>query len=327
MTELFPGFVAVDDVGLPSIVDLLSLLDHSVRSSTTPIRLVTVAELSELRGLLEVAICEVIQPKGSGETKGPTTKDGLFLPWKLAHRFQALSAADPARKFWKWMEEANNQRQDSVALISTNYDTSIEQMISENLTFERISEQVDFGVSWRDPDREEAYPRPVSPWLRLYKLHGSLNWLRCDLCEHMYLNYAWDIYVRVLDPEVSDINSCHCGHGRLSLMLVTPSYVRDVREPNLLGIWRDALELLRTSDAWVIVGYSLPSDDISIRSMLTRAAQGRVKLPRITVVLDRNRPEILARYSLLFADYRAYLLGFGAYINELSSVNENDVLS
>lgn len=179
--------------------------------------------------------------------------------------------------------------------------------------------QVDFGFTWRDPDHEKPHPRPAKPWLRYYKLHGSLNWLRCDLCEHIYVNHAFDIYHRVLDAKISADNCCHCGHGKLSLMLITPSYVRDVREANLLTIWRNALELLRTSDNWVMVGYSLPPDDVNIRSMLMRAAQGRRRPPKVTVVLDRELPEVTARYQLLFPDLVSHPRGFDAYIRELGA--------
>jgi NAD-dependent SIR2 family protein deacetylase len=293
LTRLFPGFQTADEKSLPSVVDLLSLVDHSLRSSTTPVRLIPVHILGEMRTLLEVAICNVISP---------------------AERKPKRAGRD----FWSWLESANNLNRDSIALISTNYDTSIEQIIASTLGFHRTTTFLDFGVAWRDPDREEPYSRPVKPWMRFYKLHGSLNWLRCDMCEHMYLNYKWDIYKRVLDKKVLDKNSCHCGHGKLSLMLVTPSYIRDVREPNLLSIWQNALELLRTSDEWVFVGYSLPSDDINIRSMIMRATQGRDTPPKVTVVLDKNHPEVYGRYRLLFPMFVPSSQGFGEYIKQLS---------
>jgi len=300
LVRLFPGFAKAKEEALPNIVELLSLLDHSLRSSTTPIPRVAVPEISEARSLLEVAICDVIRQGEEGRKPGSPIAD----------------------KFWKWVSLNNDREKDSLALISSNYDTSIEQLINKawESDFDRIAENVDFGFSWRDPDREQPYTRPAVPWLRFYKLHGSLNWLRCDLCEHIYMNYKYDIYHRVLDSEIVADNSCHCGHGKLSLMLVTPSYIRDVREPNLLTIWRNALELLRTSDHWVMVGYSLPPDDVNIRSMLMRAAQGRRRRRlKVTVVLDRSRPDVFARYQVLFPNLETYSLGFAAYVNNLKS--------
>ena len=38
--------------------------------------------------------------------------------------------------------------------------------------------KIDFGFAWRDPDSEigEIHPCPLQPSMRLYKLHGSINW-------------------------------------------------------------------------------------------------------------------------------------------------------
>ena len=37
--------------------------------------------------------------------------------------------------------------------------------------------------------------------------------------------------------------ACDCG----------PSFVREVRDPILLEIWRNALEVLREADRWIVV--------------------------------------------------------------------------
>ena len=51
--------------------------------------------------------------------------------------------------------------------------------------------------------------------------------------------------------------------------------VRDVRDPHLLNVWRAATEALRTATEWYVIGYSLPSEDLAIRSMLLRAFSAR----------------------------------------------------
>jgi hypothetical protein len=85
---------------------------------------------------------------------------------------------------------------------------------------------------------------------------------------------------------------------------VTPSFIRDIRDPNLLGIWTHALELLRKADEWIIIGYSMPPKDIAIRSLLIRAAtaRGLSDGPRITVVQYGKNPKIRAAYELFFED-------------------------
>jgi hypothetical protein len=96
-------------------------------------------------------------------------------------------------------------------------------------------------------------------------------------------------------------NECHCGHRPLRHVIVAPSYVRDVRDPVILGIWHSALEALREANEWVIVGYSLPPEDVAIRSMLLRAYQGRdgESKPRITIVQKQRQEPELTRYRLL----------------------------
>ncbi len=72
----------------------------------------------------------------------------------------------------------------------------------------------------------------------------------------------------------------------LKSLLVTPSVVRNIRDPSLLAIWNAALEDLRRADEWIFIGYSLPSEDVAIRSLLLRAFHTRRKkqTPRIKVI-------------------------------------------
>ena len=41
--------------------------------------------------------------------------------------------------------------------------------------------------------------------------------------------------------------------------------VRDIRDSNLLQIWKAAMEALRTADQIVFIGYSLPAEDFAIK--------------------------------------------------------------
>ena len=65
-----------------------------------------------------------------------------------------------------------------------------------------------------------------------------------------------------------------------------------------------ALAWMRSAARWVIVGYSLPPEDLAIRSLLLRAYTTAVEPPEVVVVQngDKARPN----YELLFpgCDYR-----------------------
>jgi hypothetical protein len=153
------------------------------------------------------------------------------------------------------------------------------------------------------------------------KLHGSLSWLKCPLCGFIYVNTTGDVVAQAFREDKVDYNNtCVCGHGPVRAVLVAPSMVRSVLDPNLLTIWRSALEALRTAEDWVIAGYSLPPEDIAIRSILVRAyhARGpRERRPRIRVVQLERDETTEDRYRLLFPDVEFEYGGFESFVEKL----------
>lgn len=253
-----------NDIPLPTV---LGMLNHMLVAGTRIRFQNTSRTVADVKALLEYAIADELTPD---------PHDGKNH--KLLNRFANILLED--RNF-------------TIGVISTNYDVCVEQVI-----FDRYSERIrafkkqdkwktakdnhrligqlfDFGTSWRLVyDGGQVITRPMKPKFAWYKLHGSLNWLRCDQCEHVYINPDWPIATLSIEKK-SYATTCHCGYYPLSHLLVTPSLVRDIRETNLLQIWRHALELLRTAKKWIFVGYSLPAEDIAIRSILQRAYYGR----------------------------------------------------
>jgi hypothetical protein len=213
-----------------------------------------------------------------------------------------------------------------LGIITTNYDVMIEKRLYARLDAEEIPGLIDFGLSWRAVDSPDAptQPRPSAPWLGLYKLHGSLDWLRCPLCEHIYIDPARTIFRGDGGRARSDAlpgrgASCVCGYRPLRHIIVAPSMVRDVRNPNLLTIWHSALEALRTADEWIVIGYSMPPEDVAIRAMLLRAYRGRRTPPRVRLVEQAQREEVENRYRLLFPDLEFEGKGVEGFIASLQA--------
>lgn len=281
LKALLPGLERASE--LPLITDILSLIDYSLLTSTSPLRRRTPADLQRLRTLLEQAIYDVLW--------WPYTRDDL--PPLLARWAEALSTLAQSAQI-------------PPAIVSTNYDLSIETELVRAWNYDH--ELFDFGFTWRDPKSGELHDRPAAPRLRLYKLHGSVNWLKCGLCDHVYVNLRGAIGGYGYSPRRTENTTCHCSHSPLRPVLVTPSLVRDVREVNLLEIWRNSLELLRRARTWVLIGYSFPPEDIAVRSLFLRAAQGRKRPPEVTVVQKGDDPSTRARYEVLFPDC-IYLTG------------------
>jgi NAD-dependent SIR2 family protein deacetylase len=98
-------------------------------------------------------------------------------------------------------------------VITTNYDMLLESEIYPRMgSYAEIWEKIDFGFSPREPQSGTIPPRPARPVFRLYKLHGSLNWLRCARCDRIYINPHGHIYShsRSITRE-----ACHCFHAPL----------------------------------------------------------------------------------------------------------------
>ncbi|MGJ5815174.1 hypothetical protein [Paludibaculum fermentans] len=286
LPAVLPGFYD-EALELPMITDLLSLIDYSLAAGRTLIPGRPAAHLLELRTLLDWALLSVIEPDSKS----------------------ALLTHPLLESFCNWLNAHGGASGEPIGVISTNYDIAVERKLFSPYTSHYAVGQVfDFGMRWRDPDIFGLYSPPLQPAYRFYKLHGSLNWLRCENCEHIYIN-TFGAISNLAFQERSVFNTCDCGHGPLSTVLVAPSMVRDVREPNLLGIWTHALEQLRTSQDWLIIGYSMPAEDIAIRSLLIRAYNGSGRTrPRIRIVQRDESRSTLSRYKQFFPDCE-YLTG------------------
>ncbi len=185
---------------------------------------------------------------------------------------------------------------------------------------EALPAQVDFGMTWREAGRRgPAHPRPQEPRLGIYKLHGSLDWLRCALCDHVYVHPARTIFREGGQLERGQGRRCACGYGPLRHLIVAPSTVREIQDPSLLSLWQGALEALRGADRWVVIGYSLPPEDVAIRSMLVRAFHGRERPPHLTVVGRGDGGELEQRYRLLFPDLLYDRGGVEGFVAALST--------
>ncbi len=254
-----------------SICSVLSLIDHMANSKQMPIPSWQITHLQDLQLLLEQAIAWVI------ETEEQETASANSFKGSMAEYIQRMA------------------KQGTFTFITTNYDIWLERRLFRKLynSPRKVATEFDFGFAWRDAISEKliVYDRPTPAQRKCgwYKLHGSFNWLRCELCGQIYMNtYGSIVDICLLFPKSPD-TACHCGRFPLRPLLVSPSFVRDVRDSNLLEIWRHSLEALRTAEEWVFVGYSFPEEDYVIRAMILRAYNGwernkTQRKPRVRII-------------------------------------------
>lgn len=302
LTTLLPAFFD-DSIELPLITDVLSLIDLLLSTGEIAVPMLSTEEMEDLRTLLEEAIIHSIEAAGVPDREGPLDR---LTDW-------ILGAADGGAP---------------LAVVSTNYDTVVESLVFEKVDMDpelEIPSTVDLGFSWREHSQgkylEAVHQPPPTPRVRLLKLHGSVSWLRCPLCGFIYVNTVGSIVQQAFREDKIDYNNtCVCGHGPVRPVIVAPSMVRTINDPDLLTIWRSALEAMRVADEWIIVGYSLPPEDIAIRSILVRAHSGRGRdrtPPSIRVVQRKKDEQLEGRYRLLFPECSFEYSGFEGFIEKL----------
>jgi hypothetical protein len=305
LRDALPGLFE-EGVEVPLVTDLLSLLDHMLLAGHPARPGLRVAELDRLRALLEEAMAEV-----------------LSAPMEEGRAAQNAPLLDRLVGWMHGVADSNDRR---LSVITTNYDVAIEKRLYQAMETREIPGQVDFGLTWRPMTAsagDVVHLRPPAPRLAFFKLHGSLDWLRCPLCDHIYIDPARTIFRGANAGETGEAGvpqACVCGHAPLRHILVAPSMVRDVRNPNLLSIWQSAFEALRTADEWIVIGYSLPPEDIAIRSMLLRAYRGRPAPPEVTLVERAETKDVENRYRLLLPELRFQSGGVEGFVEGLARI-------
>lgn len=187
-------------------------------------------------------------------------------------------------------------------IISLNYDIIADNALKE------LAERTGRGPAYPEYgcDLASEFYRSSRRWGRLLKLHGSLNWMYCPSCNRLDLAVSEpggstvkmleELYVPVV--ELDRGYSCHgsrCAGERCSgtvrPVMITPTHMKDYRNPHVGRTWYEAEQLLRRADRAVFVGYSLPENDVDVIYLLKRGLS-HLSPEQITVVEwdDDRRP-------------------------------------
>ena len=118
--------------------------------------------------------------------------------------------------------------------------------------------------------------------------------------------------------------------GFVSPILITPTYVKDYHNPHVKKVWDEAEAAMKKADRAIIIGYSLPTDDVEV-AMLFKRGLDHIPRQRITVVeyvegdIGRPRERRTAleqhptglRFRTLFgAGLDWHTTGFGGWLQE-----------
>ena len=283
--KLYPGLKEIDAEKevhrIPNITEVLSLIDHCSFYNIPPHPDLSEDKLEDFRQLLNRAIGEVLFKY---ENENYTAEQRKLLD-----------------SFLSVIKQKSKKEQ--VTFITTNYDLVLEK----EFILHMFSNQVDFGIFYRSVSDSKLISPAANSFIKLYKLHGSLNWLRCSMCGHYYINQLGSIVHEAFKQESGYGNTCICSNSlRLKSVLVSPSLVRDIRDSNLLQIWKAALEAIRTADKLVFFGYSLPAEDLAIKSIIMRGINGRRSSQDLKIEVIQKGFDAQNNYLNLFGNTLKY---------------------
>ena len=266
----------------PPLPLLLSLVDATInrRDSWSPKW--TLGDLAKVRRAIEYAIFAVVSGK-VGDNKSAL---GEELHLRLLEKVFGKQAPPQ--------------------VVSLNYDILVDNAMirprAGTVTFP------DYGCSIRAPEGQDRFGR-------LLKLHGSLNWLYCSACQQLELlvNHAGNR----TEPTPAKMYDAIRGFGKrvtckncgalVDPVLITPTHMKDYRNPHITSVWYEAHQMLRNADRVVFVGYSLPENDVEVIYLLKRGLR-QVKPGNITVIeKDKLRRKLTdhpvgRRYRAIFGD-------------------------
>jgi hypothetical protein len=153
---------------------------------------------------------------------------------------------------------------------------------------------------------------------RLFKIHGSMHWLYCPTCHRLEmgidkqgrlrktgLSLAWSVAHDFVDGMSEQGIHCPDCNTRFRTVMITPTSLKDYRNPHIASLWYQAERALRECRRVVFVGYSLPWDDVDVIYLLKRGLR-HLRGDQITVVewskrfVPIDKHEVGLRYQAVF---------------------------
>lgn len=199
-----------------------------------------------------------------------------------------------------------------VGIITTNWDTVVEILFLKN------------EISFKANDLQYGIPNPI----KLMKLHGSMNWFKCNCCGNYQIVKNSEIAQHLLDDNKSE--SCEKCKSKaiedqvvLQPEIITPTMLKSFTDRLYKNIWSEAANEITNADKVIFVGYSLPLADFEIRYFLRKHIKKDVKIDVVLAECDKPlkkdiwfKPE--SRYKNLFPanSIQFYYEGFNSYFNQ-----------
>jgi NAD-dependent SIR2 family protein deacetylase len=289
-----------------TLEDIFTPIDRSI-SENISFREHTPKELTELRDIFNRLIILAVR---SAIESSNMEQDSID---KFAKHIISMSR-----------ERLNNEKEDKVAVITTNWDIMLDNIVHNLMGKEAKPKGLEFSgvvdyccyISSLDKNDDSIKPGLYAIGkgrynTKILKLHGSLNWMQCLRCQRLYVKY----YKRWNGGYVFGKKYCrHCDKNfgvkneksnLLSTNLIMPTFLKNLNNVQNKLIWQNAGIELSEASKIVFLGYSIPQADFEFKQLLSRMIRKDVEIEAVLISADNPKTykdDDLAKYQT--AGYR-----------------------
>ncbi len=232
----------------------------------------------------------------------------------------------------KFLRNLNNIKKElkNIHFITMNYDYSFDDafdFLYPKVLLDYGMELVNYGEKLSNPFYWWERPEPEKGTY-LLKLHGSLNFKYCPLCQNIelipYGNYIVNTRhqnfesLTLIDAIKHRKAKCPIDGMESKILVVPPTVSKRFGYSPLQEIWNKARKLFLINKEIIIVGYSLPFADFHMWQLLKQAELNSG--PKNILIINapgENSQEVSNRYKQAFSNVTYLNIGFVKFIENL----------
>jgi NAD-dependent SIR2 family protein deacetylase len=176
--------------------------------------------------------------------------------------------------------------------ISTNYDILIDNALASLGNQQHPGQNLDYGLEFTNFDEatrgKEKWERPAASATKLFKIHGSLNWLSCPTCNTLTLTPGIKgVIALITDPNQAVCKFCK---STMTPIIVPPTFYKDMSKVFLNIVWNRTENALRQVEHIIFCGYSFPDADMHIKYLLKRIQTNRTDYRKLRFTVINHYP-------------------------------------
>ena len=186
-------------------------------------------------------------------------------------------------------------------IIIFNYDLIIERAIHQNGSFNKKSYlihpyKIQKNKSWIESNGTFD--------IELYKLHGSINWVKCNECDSILV--LDEVIFRANKFNYNYIKSITCPRcyikGSLKRLIMPPVQSKNYNEYPFRYLWRRAARKIKGIGRIASLGYSLPNTDYYTRSLLRLLYKYNRDMSKIELITMNKTSNAESQYLKMFPE-------------------------